>query len=114
MCCRWCELPLVPLLTAPAAIISVVSMSAKAWLDGYLGDGSLFLRLSPWYLCVADCKDCGPHDPASHQRVCFWMRDWESTGFGKSAFKDPIPKGTKKIFHIRPKNPTVDTCNTHT
>lgn len=84
MCCFSPELLIIPMLTVPAAILSVISMSAKNWLAAYVkeaGEGEvLFAQLSPWYLCAAECTACPP--ARRHNMDCFWMRDWTATGFG--------------------------------
>jgi hypothetical protein len=87
MCCYAVELILVPFLTMPAAILSVISMSSKNWLEAYVeeeGRGKvLFAQLSPWYLCASECTDCSA--TRRQNMDCFWMRDWAATGFGRLA-----------------------------
>ncbi len=85
MCCYSVELIIIPFLTIPSAILCVISMSAKNWLEAYVeeeGRGKvLFAQLSPWYLCASECTDCS--ESRRSNMDCFWMRDWAATGFGK-------------------------------
>ncbi len=79
------------MLTIPATVLMVVSMSTKSWVIGHLQmNKEIVARISPWYLCVNQCLT-SEHDKLGQEEQattfkglkCFWMRDWSVSGFGR-------------------------------
>ena len=90
--CNWrLESGVIVMLTIPATILMVVSMSTKSWVIGHLQMNKHIIgRISPWYLCVNQCltsehdKSCRKDQVSTFKGMnCYWMRDWTNSGFGR-------------------------------
>ena len=73
------EEKLVPVFLTLTIIADIISLCARNWVEGYYGD-VIVVQLSPWYLCEISCLNC-PHKKP--HKICFFMQDWASSGFGK-------------------------------
>ena len=79
---------MIPLLTIPACVLMVVTMSTKSWVLGHLRvNKQIVTRISPWYLCAEHCEQssmcAGSKVPDLNGMDCFWMKDWSLTGFSE-------------------------------
>ncbi len=69
----------IPMFIMVSLIIEVVTLCLRNWIEGYYGD-VIVLTLCPWRLCHLNCLECSQQKPTMG---CFWIDDWEDTGFGE-------------------------------
>ncbi len=108
--CNWrLEPGLIAILTIPATILMVVSMSTKSWVIGHLQmNKQIVARISPWYLCVNQCLTSEDNKTCREDQVtrfkgmyCFWMRDWSTYGFGRC---DPVTASLLLLVYSKKEN----------
>ena len=72
------EQVITPVLIMVAIALEVTTMFARNWMEGYYGD-VMVVTLCPWRLCHLNCFQCESDKPTIG---CFWIQDWNKTGFG--------------------------------
>ena len=58
----------------------IIALSYNNWMNGYYGD-VVAVTLCPWKICHISCLRCSSDKPSM---LCYWIKDWEGTGFGNN------------------------------